>query len=158
LERLCYIGDDLHEAARFLNRDVFIKIGGFDENLRLHGDEYEVQARLDKMGYKTGRIDTLETHIDEIDSLKEVFLKSFYYGYNSKKYVQKHTSHSLSQLQPFRIAFLRKRHLLAKHPLLTLGLMTFKFVQYSSATTGFILALIGGGKVAEKFHRAIYKK
>lgn len=157
-ERLCYIGDDLHEAARFLKKDVFLKIGGFDENLKLHGDEYDVQARLDKRGYKTGRIDAVETHIDEIDSLKEVFFKSFYYGYNSKKYIQKHTSHSLKQLQPFRTAFLKKWRILLKQPHLTIGLIVFKIVQYSSATAGILVALIGGEKVAEKFHQTIYKK
>jgi len=157
LERLCYIGDNLHEAARFLKKGVFLKIGGFDDKLRLHGDEYDVQARLDKKGYKTGRIDAVETHIDEIDSLKEVFFKSFYYGYNSKKYIQKHTAHSLNQLQPFRTVFLKKWPLLLKKPHLTFGLIVFKIVQYSSAIAGILIALIGGEKVAKKFHQAIYK-
>lgn len=158
LERQCYIGDNLHEAARFLNRDVFFKIGGFDENLKLHGDEYEVQARLDKMGYKTGRINAFETHIDEIDSIKEVFLKSFYYGYNSKNYIQKHTSHSLRQLQPVRGVFFKKWWLLLKHPLLTTGLVIFKMVQYSSAVSGLVLAYFGREKVSERLHKTIYKK
>lgn len=157
LERECYVGDDLHEAARFLRRDVFFKIGGFDSSLKLHGDDLEVQARLNKMGYKTGRIDAVETHIDEIDSLKEVFLKSFYYGYNSKKYIQKHTSHSLKQLHPFRGVFLKRWRLLARHPILTLGLIVFKIVQYPSATAGLFFALIGGEKIAKKFHQLIYK-
>lgn len=158
LERLCYIGDDLHEAARFLKRDVFLKIGGFDKTLYLHGDDLEVQARLDKMGYKTGRVKAVETHIDEIGSLKEVFLKSFYYGYNSKKYIQKHTAHSLRQLNPFRSVFLKRWRLLAKNPLFILGLIVFKVVQYFSATTGLILALGGGENIIKKIHQAIYGK
>lgn len=158
LERLCYIGDDLHEAARFLKRDVFLKIGGFDSTLKLHGDDLEVQARLNKVSYKTGRIDAVETHIDEIDSLKEVFLKSFYYGYNSKKYIQKHTPHSLKQLHPFRSIFLKKWRLLLRHPLLTMGMIVFKVVQYTSASVGLILAFLGQEKLAEKFYQAIYQK
>lgn len=156
LERDCYIGDDLHEAARFLKRKVFVKIGGFDGRLKLHGDDLEVQARLNKFDYKTGRINAVETHIDEIDSLKEVFLKSFYYGFNSRRYIKKHPSHSLKQLHPFRLVFLKKLPLLAKHPLLSLGMVVFKVVQYSSATVGLILAYLKGDKIASFFHKKIY--
>lgn len=158
LERLCYIGDDLHEAARFLKKDILLKMGGFDDKLKLHGDDYEIQARLDKLGYKTGRINAYETHIDEIGSLKEVFLKSFYYGYNSKKYIKKHSGHSLRQLQPIRGAFFKNWKLLVRYPLLTVGMVIFKVVQYISAGTGLILAYVGSEKIADKFHQTIYKK
>lgn len=158
LDRLCHIGDDAHEAARFLRRDVFLKIGGFDGSLKLYGDDLEVQARLDKMGCKTGRINALETHIDEITSPKEVFLKSFYYGCNSKRYIQKYPTHSLMQLHPFRKVFLKNWRLLAQHPFLSLGLVVLKTVKYSSATVGLLFAFMGKEKIAERFHQAIYRK
>ena len=158
IERLCYIGDDIHEAARFLRKDVLEKIGGFDSDLVLHGDDYEVQARLNKFGYKTGRVDAVEVHIDEIDSIKEVFLKSFYYGMNSWKYIKKHPGHATKQLMPIRKSFFKNYKLFLKHPLLASGLVVFKIVQYGSASVGLLFAILRLNKISSFFHNLIYKK
>lgn len=157
LERLCYINDQRHEAARFLRRDVFLKLSGFRPDLVLHGDDYNMQKRLDEGGYKTGSIRAVETHIDEIDSLKLIFLKSFYYGYNSKQYLKENPVYATAQLSPIRGAFLKNWPLFLNHPLLTLGFMVFKTVQYSSAMAGLFFALGGGQRVAKKFHQKIYR-
>jgi glycosyltransferase involved in cell wall biosynthesis len=158
LERECYIGDNAHEAARFLRKDVLEKMGGFDSELTLHGDDYEVQARLDKYGYKTGRIKGYELHIDEVDSIKEVFLKNFYYGMHSWLYIKKHGSRAVKQLSPIRKAFFSNYKLLLKHPLLTFGMIIFKIVQYSSATVGLVFGMFKTKKVSKAFHKSIYNK
>ncbi len=158
LERLCYIGDKRHEAARFFKRKVFLKLGGFRTDLVLHADDYDMQKRLNEAGYKTGNIKAVETHVDEIDSLKIIFLKSFYYGYNSKKYLKENPVYATIQLSPLRTVFFRRWSLLIKHPFLTLGLIIFKIVQYFFAIIGLITAVAGKEKIAEKFHEVIYKK
>ncbi len=157
LERECYINDPMHEAARFIRRDVFDKIGGFDDKLTLHSDDYELQARLNKFGYKTGSVDAYEYHVDEIDSLKEVFLKSFYYGMNSLMYIKKHKTHAVTQLMPVRSAFFKNYKLLLSKPHLTLGLLVFKVVQYSSASAGLLMGILKMNKVSKSFHAKIYK-
>lgn len=158
LERDSYIGDDFIESARFFRREVFLKLGGFDTSLAMHADDYDMQRRLNEAGYRTGRINAFETHIDEIDSIKEVFLKSFYYGMCSLGYIKKHQGYAAKQLMPVRSAYLRNYKMFLQHPLLTLGLILFKFVQYTSATTGLLVAFLGGEKIAKKFHQMIYKK
>ncbi len=158
LERRCYINDPLHEAARFLRRDLFLKLGGFRTDLVLHGDDYDLQKRLDRGGYRTGTISALETHIDEIDSLQTIFLKSFYYGFNSKKYLQENPVYAIKQLSPLRGAFFRHWKVFIRHPVLSGGLTVFKLIQYSCATAGLFFALMGGKKIAHQFHNRIYRK
>lgn len=157
MERESYIGDDLIESARFFRRDVFLKLGKYDTSLTIHSDDYDMQRRLDLAGYKTGRIQARETHIDEIDSLKEVFFKSFYYGMNTWKYLKKFPGHATKQLMPVRSAYFRNYKLFLRHPLLTLGFVVFKIVQYSSASVGLVFGILGIKKVSALFHRSIYK-
>jgi len=158
LERECYIGDDFIESARFFRRDVFLKIGGYDSSLTIHSDDYDMQKRLNNAGYKTGRISARETHIDEIDSLKEVFLKSFYYGLNSVDYLKKYPTYATTQLMPVRSSYFRNYKLFLKHPLLSIGFIIFKLVQYSSASIGLLFGILKLSKISNKFHQEIYKK
>lgn len=158
LERQCYIGDTLHEAARFIKKRTLIKIGGFDDNLKLHGDDYEIQARLNNFGFKTEHINAVETHIDEIDSLKEIFLKSLYYGMNSLEYIKKYPRYTSKQLFPVRTAFFRNYRLILEHPILGIGLIIFKLVQYTAALIGLLLAILEMKKLGLIFHKIIYKK
>jgi glycosyltransferase involved in cell wall biosynthesis len=158
LERDSYIGDDLIESARFFKKKVFLDVGGYDGSLVIHSDDYDMQRRLNLAGYKTGRIPSVETHIDEIDSLKEVFLKSFYYGINSLDYLKKHKGYAAGQLMPVRSAYFRNYKLFLRHPILTLGFIFFKIIQYASGSLGLLFAALKLTSVSEKFHKKIYKK
>lgn len=158
LERDMYIGDDFIESARFFRRDVFLGLGGFDTTLVINADDYDMQRRLNDAGYKTGRITATELHIDEIDSIKEVFLKSFYYGMNSWQYIRRQRGYAVKQLFPVRKAYFRNFKMLLAHPFLTLGFIVFKLVQYTSASVGLLFGALGLQSVSALFHRNIYKK
>lgn len=158
LERDMYIGDDFIESARFFRREIFLGLGGYDTTLVINADDFDMQRRLNDAGYKTGRISARETHIDEIDSLKEVFLKSFYYGMNSWQYIKRQKTYAVHQLFPVRKAFFRNFKMLASHPFLTLGFLLFKVVQYVSASVGLFFGMLGVKRISEFFHKSIYKK
>lgn len=158
LERDMYIGDDFIESARFFKRDVFLTLGGFDTTLVINADDYDMQRRLNEVGYKTGRITARELHIDEIDSIKEVFFKSFYYGMNSWEYIKRQKEYAVKQLFPVRKAYFKNFRMLVKHPVLAFGFIVFKFVQYVSASTGLFFGMLGIKKVSALFHHNIYKK
>jgi glycosyltransferase involved in cell wall biosynthesis len=157
-ERELYVGDDNHEAARFFKREVFLDLGGYDSEMILHADDYDMQRKLNSKNYKTGRIDAYELHIDEIDSIKEIFFKSFYYGMNSILYIKKYKKSALIQLSPIRTAYFRKPKYVIKNIHLFLGLIAFKFVQYASATLGLLCGLLGRNKLSKYVHNIIYKK
>ncbi len=158
LERDMYIGDDFIESARFFKREVFLRLGGFDTTLVINADDYDMQRRLNAAGYKTGRITATELHIDEIDSIREVFLKSFYYGMNSWQYIKREKGYAVHQLFPVRRAYFKHFSMFLRHPFLALGFVIFKVVQYGSATVGLVFGMLGAKKVSALFHRNIYKK
>lgn len=158
LERELYIGDNQHEAARFFVREVFLNLGGYNETMVLHGDDYEMQRRLDEEGYRTGRIDSREEHLDEIESWYELFLKSFYYGYNSLQYIRGYKGKALTQLSPIKITYFSKPGLLIRSIHLIPGFILFKFIQYLSATLGLISNALGIAFLERLFHQLIYRR
>src|SRR5439155_24891828 len=45
LERSCYVGDDAIEAPRFVQRQIFADVNGFDEELT-GGEDWDLAARI----------------------------------------------------------------------------------------------------------------
>jgi glycosyltransferase involved in cell wall biosynthesis len=158
LERELYIGDDAHEAARFFNKDIFINAGMYDESMVLHGDDYEMQKRLNRLGYKTGRVSAREYHLDELESFYEVFLKSFYYGYNSRNYINKYGASAVLQLSPIRTVYFKKVPLFLKNINLIPGFVVFKFLQYTSASLGLLASYLKLDFLSDIFHKLIYNR
>lgn len=154
LERLTYIGDDFFESARFYGKDVFVSLGGYDEELV--GVEEDMQHRLNVAGYKTGRISALEKHTDEAASLKEVVQKAYYYSRFVKKYIGRYPIHSAKQLFPIRLAFIRHIGLLLKDPIHFAGLIIYKSVQYSAALCGLMVSLVSKEQRDSKIHQKLY--
>ncbi len=145
-ERKMYIGDDQIEAAHFFRRTVFDILNGYDN--RLISVEEDFQHRLDKKGFKTGRIKAREIHLAECKTLKEVALKSFYYGTYIRGYLKKHPTRGTQYLFPLRKAFIKNWKEYVKHPILSIGFIIYKFIQQ---TAGFLGLLIN-----KNIHRKVY--
>lgn len=87
-EREMYEGDLSVELARFYNKKVFEKAGGFDE--RLTGPEdYDLFYRVSKK-YLSGRIKSYILHHEEDLSLMRLLQKKFYYAKQGAYYAEKH--------------------------------------------------------------------
>lgn len=139
MERGLYVNDSLMETALFFNKNIFSKLGYFDK--RMVGVEEEFQHRLDEAGIKLGIIPAFQTHIDEIDSLKEILLKSFYYGLYDAVYFKKHPVKAFKKRFPIRKAFFKNYRILIKRIDLLSGFLIFKMIQYSAGLTGLVLGL-----------------
>ena len=112
-ERLSYYGSGLYEAARFVHKDLFWRIGGFDEDLYANED-YDLHLRLLRAGARIARTKrTYELHIGEPRSLKELIAKTRYYSRGLKRYFKKNisTRRALMHAMPFRPTFLRPKFL-----------------------------------------------
>ncbi|RLI29145.1 glycosyl transferase [Candidatus Bathyarchaeota archaeon] len=143
LERDCYLGDRLNVAARFFRKDVFLKARGFDESLVV-AEDYDLHNRLLKMGFRIGYVDAFEVHVGEPKTLREVVLKSFYYGKTIKNFMKKNKAQAIKQLTPIRPAFLRNWRRFLEDPKLTLGFIIYQFIRYTSAGIGTLTSLKAG--------------
>ncbi|KUO42818.1 MAG: glycosyl transferase [Hadesarchaea archaeon YNP_N21] len=141
LERDCYRDDELNVAARFLRRNVFEAVGGFDENL-VALEDYDLHNRLLKAGFKIGRINAQEVHIGEPKSLLEIAKKFYYYGKTLPEFTKKNSGKAMRQLNPFRPAFVRHWKKFVKHPILMLGFIVYQFVRYLSSGLGFLVSKV----------------
>lgn len=154
LERLTYIGSNLIEAAHFFKKNVFLELGGFDE--RLVGVEEDFQHRLDRLGYKTGRIKSREVHLHEATTLSEVFKKSYYYGRFMPDYLKKHPVRGARQLFPIRPSFICNIKIFVKNPVHSIGFVIYKVVQYFAGTLGLIAGFMKKDKKSDSTHKSLY--
>jgi len=105
-ERISYYGSGIYEAARFIERDLFLRVGGFDPRLYAYED-YDLHQRLIWAGAKISRTrNSFEIHIGEPYSIREFIVKNVYYGSNIKNYFNKNPN--IQHLIPIRLTFFRK--------------------------------------------------
>lgn len=137
-ERAMYKGDDLNVASRFIRRDRFLGIGGFDETL-IAGDDYDLQARLTADGAKFVHIDATELHLGEPKTLREVIRKHYFYGSDLKKYVAKYGRSTVKQLSPIRPAFLKSWRQFVRHPRTAALFFVYQVAKYAAGGAGWVM-------------------
>lgn len=135
MERDSYRDVEYTVAARFLNKRVFELLGGFDVNL-VAGEDYDLQNRLVRGGFRVGRISAQEIHVGEPKSLKEIFFKHYYYGQNIDRFIQKDQRRALTQLSPFRFSVIKNFSVSYKEPVLLAGFFVYQIVRYMAAGLG----------------------
>lgn len=136
LERMTYLGDTLYEAARFFRKEVFRKLGGYDEEIT-GTEDCDLQARLEQNGYEVAHVEAVIIHREEL-SLSEYLKKRYYYVKNSKKYMRKHPKRVKAQFAPIKRSYLKHWKLLVRNPLYTLGLIVLKICDFAIFSLGLI--------------------
>ncbi len=127
LERSFYVGNDFIEAVRFFSKDIYDKIGGYDENLT-GPEDWDLTIRLRDYGCKIGRAKKFVKHNEgEIDLFGSSRKKKYYAKYVYEKYAEKHPEYFKKQMS-FFIRFPVKKLIvnLIKHPLLTMSMFPMK--------------------------------
>ena len=131
LERDCYTGDDLVEAARFYTREAFLAAGGFD--LELNGPEDWDLSRRIAAGRRLPRTRAQILHDEGRTSLRTAFVKRRYYAPGYLRYLRKHGGGVATQGNSLlRPAFLRNWRSLGRHPILTGGMLSLKAVEVAA--------------------------
>jgi arabinofuranan 3-O-arabinosyltransferase len=129
LEKECYIGDDLIEAARFFKREIFKKVGGYDGEL-VFGEDWDLNQRIRKAGYRIGRVRSFIKHNEGRLSLKEAILKKRHYGETLRAYKMKHPNEARRQLSPLRPAFIKNWTKLIADPMHIIGMFVMKTCEF----------------------------
>jgi glycosyltransferase involved in cell wall biosynthesis len=136
LERSCYIGDDDIEAARFFRREVFVASGGYDEELIAGGEDWDLHARLLGSNRRIGRAEARIGHDEGRVNTRETINKRLYYGPSFAMYRTKQPERARRQFRIWRPALVRNWARLARHPLLTIGVVYLKAVEFTAGSVG----------------------
>jgi len=137
LERSCYTGDDTIEAARFFERETFLRHGGYDEAIHGGGEDWDLPQRIRSSGGRIGRVQAHITHLEGRLSLADTMKKKHYYGKTIHRYFAKHPERARQQLRFFRPAFFRHRHRLIADPAHAAGLLFMKACEFAAGGAGY---------------------
>lgn len=136
LESIMNIGDDLVQTTRFMIKEAFIDVGGFDENL-VFGEDNEIGNKLREKGMDIPRCESCIIHHDGPTST--MILHKFYYGRTAIRYLAKRKSTALRQFSFVRIGWMRNSGMLKRYPTYCAGLMFLQWAKYSAAFLGVVV-------------------
>ena len=141
-EREMYVGDQTIEAPRYFKRDLFLKFGGYDENIT-GPEDYDLPLRMKKSGVKVGRINSYILHNEGVFSPIKSAKKKFYYASHAKSYIKKHPDMLIKQGNLiFRWSFLRNWKKIIRHPFLFFGMFVVRVIEMAGAFCGLIYSVI----------------
>lgn len=151
LEKACYNKSkiSLTDAARFVRKSAWDKLGGLDATLG-GGDDWDFQLRLNEAGYKTLKTKEAIMHYEGNLSLIKQIRKKFIYGKTALEYFKKHKAKKgflAKQYSLIRPDFLINYDLLLKDPFHASGMIFMKIVEYSAAFCGLVYSRIFKEKV-----------
>lgn len=129
-ERSFYVGNDYIEAPRFFKKEVFLKVGGYDEEM-FAGEDWDLTIRLRDSGYKIGRSKSLLEHDEGRLSFFGSSKKKKYYSKNFfEVYARKNPEYFKKQMS-FFVRFPVRKILIKglRHPILFLGMLLMKSVE-----------------------------
>jgi glycosyltransferase involved in cell wall biosynthesis len=136
-------GDEYTDAARFITREAFTKVGGYDETIT-GPEDWDLPDRIKKAGYKIARIKSIIYHYENVPNPFKLAKKKFYYGLKAYRYFE---NNKINPLGPKTIYFLRPvfyKHWkkLITHPLLTLSMFIMLTLEQLGGGFGFLIGKI----------------
>jgi glycosyltransferase involved in cell wall biosynthesis len=137
-ERSFYTGTEI-ESARFFRKDLVEKVNGFDEEVILF-EESTLSQKIETLGYNVkSRIKAEILHREDDFSLWKGLKKKFYYGKTAFKYKEKFGERAHRQMSIFyRFSIFLKNKRFYFKPLLALGVIVLKLLEYFSAGLGYL--------------------
>lgn len=149
LERSCYVNDPDIEGARFSTKDIFERVGGYDENLS-SGEDWDIHYRMQKIG-KITEVPIFIRHNQGRIHFFKYLKKKYNYGKTFDRYMKKYPKKYKKQLTLFRTAYFKNWKKLMRQPILTCGFIILKISEFSMAGLGYLDAkLFKGYRVFRK--------
>lgn len=147
LERSFYVGVEWMEAARFFDREVFLQIGGYDEN-NTGSEDYDLPQRI-KQHFGQGTISRINAYATQHEgriSLLGMCRKKFYYAKSFIKYSKNRANAETFQKQS---GLLRRYSLffsapgkLFENPALGCGMLFLKTCEFAAGGSGYMYHML----------------
>ncbi len=135
-----YKYDLTHSSARFVRKEVYEKIGGFNSDITA-GEDYDFQNKLNRGGYKTGFIEAEALHLGEPKHFWSHMYKYYVYGKDFVHYQRENSKESPKQLGFFRWVYIKHWRKFLASPFLSVGFIVYSFFKFSFGGLGYITAL-----------------
>lgn len=144
LERSFYIGVPFMEAARFFRKDIYLKVGGYDEDM-ISGEDWDLSQRIEEIA-KISRIDELIYHNEGRIALVKTLKKKYYYATMLSKYLKKtdateKAGNQTSILLRYKLFFNQPKKLF-QNPILGIGILFMKTAEFGFGGIGYFVAMI----------------
>jgi len=143
LEKIMRLRESYGEAPRFVKKEIFESIGGYNENLVV-GEDFELTKRLHNFGFLIGRCKATIKHHEGNVSIKKLVMKLYYYGKTLPTYMKNEPALALKTSSPIR--FIKNLQLLKRQPLYFVGLCSLKLFEYTASLTGAFAAIFFSNK------------
>lgn len=131
-----------HSSARFLSKDVYCQIGGFNERFSA-GEDYDFQNRLTRKGFKTGFIEAEAVHLGESLTLRQELNKYYRYGRDFYKYRKSNPVEYKIQLSFVRRVYLKHwKNFFINYPIALLFIF-YHVLKFLAGTSGYLSVLVG---------------
>ena len=139
LERSFYVGVDWMEAARFFEKNVYLKLGGYDEDM-ISGEDWDLSQRVEEKG-KISRIDEFIYHNEGRIRLLKTIKKKFFYAQKFSVYADKNknlekVSKQTGILKRYKLFFSQPKKLF-KNPILGMGMIFMKTCEFGFGGLGY---------------------
>lgn len=141
-ERSFYVeeGDNTVEAARFFQREAYVKAGGYDESIT-GPEDWDLSESIKDLGYKICRIKSKIFHYEKIGSPIELAKKKFYYALRSHRYIQKRDMSIIGSKTIYflRPVFYRKWKKLISDPVLATAMIIMFIFELGGGGMGYLV-------------------
>lgn len=136
-----YKYDLTHSSARFVRKDVYKKIGGFNEKITA-GEDYDFQNKLSRAGYKTGFVNAEALHLGEPTSFWKHMKKYYEYGKDFVNYQKMNSYESKEQLGLVRSVYWQHRIKFVQNPMLGSEFILYNFIKFGFGGTGYMIGTL----------------
>lgn len=144
--------DIYKNACRFMKKEVINKVGIYDQEL-VAAEDYDYHTRVKEVGFKFTLIKNAYIYHYEVSSVFRMVKKAYNYGKTMMKYVRKRPVDATKQFFIVRPAYVKNYKMFLKEPILGLGLILIKIIQYSAAILGMCVYFFE--KVFSKKHESV---
>lgn len=116
--------DPLNVALRFVRKEVFYRLGGFDSDL-FAGEDLDFHRRFLLQGFKMAHSRATEWHLGSPVDLRGLLNRNLYYSSNLMRFASKTPLTSLKRVNPFRTVAAWKKSDAPRPDLLSVILLGF---------------------------------